>query len=403
MTEMMSARSRPAPTPLEQRIRRRLEARGELGLTEALLGLKGVVFGNRYRLISLYAVGGEGAVFLTKDVTDPSVPLLVAKLALLPVHKPFELNANDIRKRRYLLRVEAQYLGRNRSPFMPLAHGTFEFRNPLLDAERGDAFAELEPVLVMEKLPGRDLDLWLARTHRSEVPQAIMRRTLDRVAVVLLQALVDLYDRGLFYADLRPGNLRMLRRPERRVRLLDAGSLVDVQDISGRFPHVPAYLAPETYHAALTGQAILPSTKLQAIMAGRTLFEVATGRVPLPGQQVNLDLLKDSNVSTPVADVIDGLCRGDFPDVRMALRYLVRRARRRVEGGNDPRNSGDDASSSGSHAAPASATSSTSGRTSRPVSAAPEKPVRDTQGASESSAAPERSFFGRLLDKLLRR
>ena len=37
-----------------------------------------------------------------------------------------------------------------------------------------------------------------------------MRRTLDRVTVVLLQALVDLYDRGFFYADLRPANLRVI-------------------------------------------------------------------------------------------------------------------------------------------------------------------------------------------------
>lgn len=323
-------------TPLERRIARRLEARGERGLAEALLGLKDVAFGGRYRFESLYAVGGEGAVYLVRDQQDRNTPLRVAKVALLPHHKPFELDAHGIRKRRYGLRVEAQYLAGSVSTFLPRHIGTFEFQNPLLDPARGDAFAELEPVLVMEKLPGRDLDVWLARMHHQQMPLATMQRTLDRVAVVLLQALVDLYDRGFFYADLRPANLRMMGRPERRIRLLDAGSLVAIHDRSGRFPHVPAYLPPGAFQAHMAGELILPSADTQAVMAGRTLFEVATGTVPLPGMQVDFGLLPGSQVSPPVQEVVDGLCRGDFEHCRIALKYLARRATRRVARGNHP-------------------------------------------------------------------
>ena len=325
------------PTPLERRIARRLEARGEDGLAESLLGLKSVEFGARYRFESLYAVGGEGAVYICRDLKDPAAPLRVAKVAVLPHHRPFDLNENEIRKRRYHLRVEAQYLANCGSRFMPKNYGMFEFQNPLLDPARGDAFAELEPVMVMEKLPGRDLDLWLARMHASRMPQDVMRRTLDRVTVVLLQALVELHDGGFHYADLRPGNLRMMGRPQRRIRLLDAGSLVAVHDRSGRFPHVPAYLSPEAYALTEKREPVRPSPELLVVMAGRTLYEVATGRVPLPGQQVELDLLENSNVSGPVAEVIDGMCRADFTEVKIALRYLSKRAKRRVVGGNDPK------------------------------------------------------------------
>lgn len=324
-------------TPLERRIARRLEARGDDGLAEALLGLNGVEFAGRYRFESLYAVGGEGAVYTCRDLDDPTAPLRVAKVAVLPHHRPFDLNENEIRKRRYNLRVEAQYLANCGSRFMPKNYGMYEFQNPLLDPERGDAFAELEPVMVMEKLPGRDLDLWLARMHSSAMPQDVMRRTLDRITVVLLQALVELHESGFHYADLRPGNLRMMGRPERRIRLLDAGSLVAVHDRSGRFPHVPAYLSPSAFELTQKGEPVLPAPELLVEMAGRTLYEVATGRVPMPGQQVELEMLKDSNVSPPVADVIDGMCRGDFVEVRVALRYLAKRAKRRVAGGNDPK------------------------------------------------------------------
>ena len=68
------------------------------------------------------------------------------------------------------------------------------------------------------------------------MPKPVLRRTLDRVAVVLLQALTDLRGRDQLFADLRPGNMRMMGRPERRVRMLDAGSLVSVHDKSGLRP-----------------------------------------------------------------------------------------------------------------------------------------------------------------------
>ena len=64
------------------------------------------------------------------------------------------------------------------SQFLPRYEGFFEFQNPLLDAARGGAFAEPEPLLLMEMLPGRDLDRWLARVHHSNVPQARIRRNL---------------------------------------------------------------------------------------------------------------------------------------------------------------------------------------------------------------------------------
>ncbi len=324
-------------TPLEQRINRRLTARGERGLAARLRMLDDIVVAGRYQLDSVYAVGGEGVVYDCTDLNAPDGPPLVAKLSLLPLHRPLQLESDEIRRRRYGLRVESQYLLANSSPFMPAGVGLFEFVNPLLDETRGDAFAELEPVLIMEKLPGRDLDRWLARTHRTNVPRAVMRRTLDRVAVVLVQALTDLRRRNLLYADLRPANMRMLGRPDRRVRMLDAGSLVAVHDRSGRFPHVPAYLPPELFERHRRGERILPSDEAQAVMVGRTLFEVATGRVPRPGEPVDVDLLPESNVSPPVADMIAALCEGRFPDVAAALRFLKANASRRVENGNDPR------------------------------------------------------------------
>lgn len=321
------------PTPRERRIARRLVARGQKGLAEKLFELRGTRFGFRYRFETLYAVGGEGAVYMARDLKDPTAPLHVAKIPLLPLHRPFQMSSDAMRRKRRALREEGRMLEDSGSVYMPESMGVYHFENPLLDPARGDAFEEPEPVLLMERLPGRDLDLWLARIHRSSVPVPTLRRNLDRVAVVLLQALTDLQSRDYIYADLRPGNLRMIGRPKRCVRLLDAGSLVHMEDGSGRFPHVPAYLPPEVFQESQRGRPIVPSVKIQAVMAGRTLYEVATGVVPMPGQPVDRSKLKESHVSEPVADVVDGLCVGDFANVSVAIRYLHKRAKRRIKGG----------------------------------------------------------------------
>src|SRR5262245_1457517 len=294
--------------------------------------MRGCVVSGRWRLGALYAVGAEGAVFVVTDIRDPAASPKVGKIALLPYHRPAELSSADLRRHREALRTEARDLTRSASPYMPQSHGLHEMINPLLDPKRGGPFAEPEPILLMERLAGFDVDLWLARVHRSGIPRAILRPHLDRVAVVLLRALHDLQERGYFYADLRPGNLRVLGRPARRIRLLDAGSLVEVGDTSGKFPHVPHYLPPDLfrrYH--LENKSIVPTAAAQAVMAGRTLFEAATGSVPIPGEPVDGKRLADSGVSAPVADVIDGLATGSFSSVVPALKYLSRRAAPRAQ------------------------------------------------------------------------
>lgn len=314
----------------ERRVTRRLEARGLKGLGQALVRLRGTQIAGRWELGSLYAVGAEGAVFLCHDVWDGTQPLRVAKIALLPYHKPFALSFDEVNLRRRRLREEVDHLRTSASAYMPEFVAIEEFANPLLDPERGGAFAEPEPVLVMERLPGFDVDYWCARVHSSKVPRTIVRRNVDHVAIVVLRAMWDLHERGYFYCDLRPGNIRIRGRSEHRVRMMDAGSLVKRGDVSGGFPHVPSYLPPKLFHRSQAEglDVLVPSLEIQAVMAGRTLFEVATGRVPVPGEDVDNSLLQCETASADVAETIAGLCDGAFPDVFQALKSLAKQTKR---------------------------------------------------------------------------
>jgi hypothetical protein len=326
----MVAARRLAAAARERRVIRRLEARGLPGLGDALVRLHGQTIGGAWRIDALYAVGAEGAVFTTTNLADASAPSAVVKIPLLPYHRPADLSSSLLRHRRAALREEARNLERSGSRFMPKSCGLHEFRNPLLDRHRGGPFGEPDPALVMERLPGLDVDLWLARIHRSGIEKTVLHEHLDGIAIVLLDALRDLHERGFFYADLRPGNLRVIGGPLRRVRLLDAGSLVEVGDETGRFPHVPHYLPPALFEKRYVGGApIVPSAEVQAEMAGRTLYEIATGVVPVPGRPLDAAALKECGVSVVVADVIDGLGTGSFTSVIPAIRYLGRHAAQR--------------------------------------------------------------------------
>jgi len=326
MWPVPSASSLPM-TLRERRIGRRIEARGERPLFDALLRLRGLDLDGGYRLGSLYAVGGEGAIYEVDGRGDGA--RLVGKVPLAPWHKPIHLTSRLLRKQRGIIRDEADLLTTAGSPFLPECRGIHTFLNPLLESARGGEFCKAEPCLVMERLGGQDLDSWLCRVHARHTPKADLRRTLDRLAVGTLQALVDLEKRGFLYADLRPGNLRVLGRPARRIRLLDAGGCVPWDADGSRFPHVPSYLPPDLFRDISKGRRPVPSPASMASMAGRTLFEVATGHAPKAGRHLDMVRLLRSPVSPPVAETIAALADGSLRTCAAALDALAKRARRR--------------------------------------------------------------------------
>jgi len=291
-------------------------------LFEELLKLRGFVLGEGYSLGRLFAVGGEGALFEVVSEVDPSLPL-VGKIPAVAWHSPINLTSRVLRLSRAIIDHEANLLETAGSPFLPRFEELLEFENPLLEAARGGLFAELEPCLVMERLGGQDLDVWVCRVHRGgHISRETLKASLDRISIWLLHALVDLEGRGFLYADLRPGNLRVVGRPERRVRLLDAGSCVQQGTNGGRFPHVPAYLPPSLLRAVERGEPLVATPEIQAVMAGRTLFEVATGEIPHAGSTVDMVKLFKAPVSPDVIEVIAALGNGDCASCAAALSLL---------------------------------------------------------------------------------
>jgi len=319
-------------TRRERRIARRLDARGDGPLFRRLHQLCGVRMRERFELGELLAVGGEGAIYRVRDRGNPESRLL-GKVPLVKWHRPIKITSRVLRAARAVIEHEARVLTVVGCPYLPQCEGLQQFDNPLLESERGGEFGKPEPVLVMEYLAGQDLDTWLCRVHRGRVDLRALRATLDRLVVGTLQALSDLEQRGWVYADLRPGNLRVMGRPRRRIRLIDAGGVVQPNpNVAHRFPHVPSYLPPDVFWAADKGRPIVATAALHAAMAGRALYEIATGEAPQAAKEIDHDRLAAAPVSTPVAETIAALARGGHSGCHAALQQLAARADRRIRG-----------------------------------------------------------------------
>lgn len=326
---METARTPPL-APRELRIAKRLDARGERAFFDAVTAFRGRVAGGRWRIDGVAAIGGEGVILALTDLSGAAPFRCVGKIAISAWHDPARLSSPDIRRARQALIDEARLLHRAKSPYLPQCLGVVPLANPHLERARGGAFAEDEPLLVLERLGGQDLDQWLCRVHRGGIPKDTLRPHLDRIAVGMLQGLVDMLNRGWLYADLRPGNVRVTGRPKRRVRFVDAGSCVPADVAAGRFPHVPSYLPPRAFAAMSSGEVVRCDAAVQAVMAGRTLYEVATGQAPKAGSSIDMMRLLRSAVSPPVAEVIAALAGGELAHCADALASLADRAKRRV-------------------------------------------------------------------------
>lgn len=223
--------------------------------------LIGRVIDNRYRVLSLIAVGGMGRVYRAEQ-TSLGRAVAIKILAL-----PQDMAALD-----------PQY----RERFALEAATASRLANPntvtIFDYGRTDDGLFY---LVMEFVEGITLSRLLKTEKRLVAERAL------QIARQVCHSLVEAHARGIIHRDIKPANILLLYPDLEWVKVLDFGIAKFVTDQSstdldeqltrvGSYVGTPEYMAPESFYSRVDARADIYSI-------GVMLYLMLSGRVPLQG------------------------------------------------------------------------------------------------------------------------
>ncbi|MFH7025363.1 MAG: protein kinase [Heteroscytonema crispum UTEX LB 1556] len=261
----------------------------------------GVLLQGRYRVVRQIGGGGFGQVF---EVDDGDSPKVLKVLCLERFHNPAIKN-----KAIALFQREAQLLHRLNHPGIPKVEDQGYFT---WSSDSG----ELLHCLVMEKIPGCNLQEWLHERGHQPITSEQAKEWLTQ----LVEILDKLHQQQYFHRDIKLSNIML--KPDGQLVLIDFGAVREVTNTylrkhqgqqTGTVLISPGYTPPEQAE----GYAV-PQSDFFAL--GRTFVCLLTGKSPL-------DFPKDSHtgkliwrdqapeVSPLLADLIDCLM-ASFPGQR---------------------------------------------------------------------------------------
>lgn len=223
--------------------------------------LLGRVIDNRYRILSLIAVGGMGRVYRAEQTSLGRV--VAIKVLSLP---------------RDTAEMDPQF----RERFALEASTASRLANPntvtIFDYGRTDDDLYY---IVMEFVEGITLSRLLKTEKRLVAERAL------QIARQICHSLVEAHARGIIHRDIKPANVLLLHPDLEWVKVLDFGIAKLANDASspeldeqltrvGTYVGTPEYMAPESFYSKVDHRADIYSV-------GVLLYLMLTGRVPLQG------------------------------------------------------------------------------------------------------------------------
>lgn len=251
----------------------------------------GFILQGRYQVIDRIGGGGFGDIF---EVDDGGI------IKVLKVLNLDNFNNPDIKQKATILfQREAEFLMSQRHPGIPRVEKDGYFNWP-------EGSSKPLPCLVMEKIPGQNLQEWmLARAN-----QPINTETAIDWLTQLTQILNLLHQQQYFHRDIKPSNIML--KPDGKLVLVDFGAVREVTETYLR-QQKENYTATAIISAGYTpseqaeGHAV-PQSDFFAL--GRSFVYLLTGKVPidLPKNPDNGELIwrdKATQVLPHLADLID--------------------------------------------------------------------------------------------------
>ncbi|NJR76699.1 MAG: serine/threonine protein kinase [Scytonema sp. CRU_2_7] len=253
----------------------------------------GMLLQGRYRIICQIGGGGFGKVF---EVDDGGTPKVLKVLSLERFYNP-----TIKQKAIALFQREAELLGRFKHPGIPRVelNGYFTW---------SDGNGEPLHCLVMEKIPGSNLQQWL----QDRGNQPLTTEQAHAWLIQLIEILNELHQHQYLHRDIKLSNIML--KPDGQLVLIDFGAVREITNSylekqqgkhTGTVLVSPGFTPPEQAE----GHAV-PQSDFFAL--GRTFVSLLTGKSPLdfPRSSETGELIwrdQATHVSLELANLIDRL------------------------------------------------------------------------------------------------
>ncbi|MFD8980938.1 protein kinase [Streptomyces sp. NPDC059564] len=224
------------------------------------------VLDGRYEL--RYQIG-HGAMGQVWDSYDRELARHVALKTIHPARLAPGPPSADEKVLRERFRREARLIARLGHPGLPAVY----------DARLGPDVQN--PYMVMELVPGEDLQRVLRGGRRFSVPQAVA------VAARISEVLAHLHDAGVVHRDLKPANIMVTGHGDVKVIDLGVAAMPDTAQSrlteDGQLLGTCAYMSPEQFEAPAL---VTEQSDLYAL--GCMLYELLAGEPPFTGTALSL-------------------------------------------------------------------------------------------------------------------
>lgn len=262
-------------------------------LTNIVRSLSGAIVAGKIRLIELLAIGGQCAIWSCQDLQRPDVRS-IARMALIQYDRLAQVEDDEIVTARRQIVSEHRMLVDLASPSFPRDLGLYIGANPLLEGARSSEILNAEPFLVLERIEGVTLRNWISTVHRNQrFAEAMRLSVIDhtvQTAMWILEICRNMESKGYLYSDISDTNL-MLESDDgiTRVRFVDPGGVVpSTQPSELHAPLTLAYTSPSVYRAIEDHQPTWPTAQSVMYSVGKLIWQLLTGRQPLPGVDPNV-------------------------------------------------------------------------------------------------------------------
>lgn len=268
-----------------------------------------IIMQNKYQLIRPLGSGGQGSVYLVRDLHIDKIWAMKLFLMRKPEWK--QSKVENTKSEELHMQSEIVALCKVRHERLPMLSDAFIVSEKIAKLLISKKKEDICIAMIMEYIDGINLEMYLQKYG------PLSEKEVLRWGIQIVEVLEYLHGRhpAMIHGDIKPANLLITQ--DKNIKLVDFGSAITESDTKNKKNAISkimgtrGYLAPELLQR---GKAV--DTRCDIYSLGITLYYMITGRNPnMPGFELQPIRRTDSSLSVGIERIIER-CTRENPEKR---------------------------------------------------------------------------------------